>query len=124
LRQQIEIERQRKFQSESFKQKSLKKVALEPLKNEVKLTLASILREEALIQKNKRTQLESLAIAEMGLKDEGDFAKWRENVRSEQEFEKAKRIEEKRLEIQLLHEDAFRAKQEQERVKKQFVTNY
>lgn len=81
-------------------------------KSTVKLTTASILREEAFLRKKKKEQLEAMAQSEMGLRDIEEFEHWKEQARQREEEEIQLSLEKKRLEIQLLHEDTFLAKQE------------
>ncbi|KAJ3142239.1 hypothetical protein HDU90_004512 [Geranomyces variabilis] len=78
----------------------------------VKLTTTAILREDALVRKQKQEQLAWLNEVEMGLKDGGEFRQWRDGGRAKEESDKKLEMERRRLEIQLIHEDAFEAKQE------------
>ncbi|KAJ3163032.1 hypothetical protein HDU86_002201 [Geranomyces michiganensis] len=78
----------------------------------VKLTTTAILREDALVRKQKQEQLAWLNEVEMGLKDGGEFRQWRDGGRAKEESDRKLEMEKRRLEIQLIHEDAFEAKQE------------
>jgi hypothetical protein len=79
----------------------------------VKLTTASILREEALLKKKQREQQEAMEIAEIGIRDAVEFENWKERLKVKEEEERLLDMERKRLQIQLLHEETFLAKQEQ-----------
>jgi hypothetical protein len=79
----------------------------------VKLTTASILREEALLKKKQREQQEALEIAEIGIRDAVEFENWKERLKVKEEEERLLDMERKRLQIQLLHEETFLARQEQ-----------
>ncbi|KAI9103812.1 hypothetical protein DFS34DRAFT_300016 [Phlyctochytrium arcticum] len=78
----------------------------------VKLTTAAILREGALVQRNRKEEEARLLDAEMGLRDGAEFGEWLENARIKEEGERRLDLERRRLEIQLIHEDAYEAKQD------------
>jgi hypothetical protein len=109
LRAKIEKEAIDKFKESSYK---LKPKLSSNKSITVKSTVAAIFREEALHSKNRKLEQESLAMLEIGLKDEKEFEKWRNTVKSHEEAERLARMEEKRLQIQILHQDTFFAKQE------------
>ncbi|KAJ3314721.1 Intraflagellar transport protein 80 [Boothiomyces sp. JEL0838] len=76
----------------------------------VKLTTAAILREEVLLRKKMKQQEIALAEAEMGLRDVAEFEHWKEELKHKEEEELLMHQEKKRLEIQLLHEEAVLAR--------------
>ena len=78
----------------------------------VKLTTAAILREDALIRKQKEVYEKMLLEAEIGLKDETEFQRWREDRKVKDEDQKRMELEKRRLEIQIMHEEAIAAKKE------------
>ncbi|TPX55334.1 hypothetical protein PhCBS80983_g05403 [Powellomyces hirtus] len=78
----------------------------------VKLTTAAILREDALVRRQRMEEEQWLNEVEMGLKDGGEFREWRDGGRAKEEEEKRLEMERRRLEIQLIHEDAYEAKQD------------
>ncbi|KNC99611.1 uncharacterized protein SPPG_04998 [Spizellomyces punctatus DAOM BR117] len=78
----------------------------------VKLTAAAILREDALVRRQKQEEEAWLNEVEMGLRDGGDFKEWREDARAKEQEERRIELERRHLEIQLIHEEAYEAKQE------------
>ncbi|KAJ3216153.1 hypothetical protein HDU67_009880 [Dinochytrium kinnereticum] len=76
----------------------------------VKLTAAAILREDALVRKARKEELKVLHEVEMSLHDASEFNLWQEELRIKSEQEKRIEQEKRRLEIQLLHEEAVEAK--------------
>ncbi|KAJ3018323.1 hypothetical protein HKX48_002961 [Thoreauomyces humboldtii] len=78
----------------------------------VKLTTAAILREDALVRRQRKQEEVWLNEVEMGLKDGGEFKEWCDVGKAKEAEEKRIEMERRRLEIQLIHEDAFEAKQE------------
>lgn len=78
----------------------------------VKLTMASILREDALLKKQKEEAKKVLLEAEIGLKDQSEFMKWKEEMRLKEEEEKRLELERRRLEVQIVHEEAMLAREE------------
>ncbi|KAJ3044239.1 hypothetical protein HDV00_002917 [Rhizophlyctis rosea] len=78
----------------------------------IKLTTAAILREDALMKKQRKEEERSLAGVEMGLAGKADFEGWKEERRVKDDEARRLEMERRRLEIQLMHEEAFEAKQE------------
>ncbi|KAJ3055619.1 hypothetical protein HK097_009946 [Rhizophlyctis rosea] len=78
----------------------------------VKLTTAAILREESLMKKQRKEEEKSLAGLELGLSGRAEFEEWKEEQRLKEEEERKTEMERRRLEIQLIHEEAFEAKQD------------
>jgi hypothetical protein len=87
----------------------------------VKLTAATILREEALVRKQKEKEEKLLRDVEIGLKDEHEFEAWREELKLKEMEERQLELEKRKLEIKLLHEETFIAKQEKLRENREKV---
>ncbi|KAJ3310173.1 hypothetical protein HDU76_003437 [Blyttiomyces sp. JEL0837] len=87
----------------------------------IKLTMASILREDALVRKNKMEEEKSLKETEMILRDSSEFQNWREEVKAKEEEEKRLEAERRKLEVQLSHEETYIARQELVRERKGLV---
>lgn len=87
----------------------------------VKLTAATILREEALVRKQKQKEEKLLRDVEIGLKDEHEFEEWRKELKLKEIEEKKLELEKRKLEIKLLHEETFIAKQEKLRENREKV---
>ncbi|KAJ3304933.1 hypothetical protein HDV03_002161 [Kappamyces sp. JEL0829] len=88
---------------------------------DVKLTTAAILREESLLQKKRKEQQQMIAAAEMGLQDAIEFEAWKDRLKAKEEEERILELERKRLEVQLLHEETYLARQELVRENKEKV---
>ena len=78
----------------------------------IKLTTAAILREEMLLRKKKEEEEKHLAEVEIGLRDAREFEQWQEEAKMKEREDIQLHQERKRLEIQLLHEEAYLAKME------------
>ncbi|ORX50010.1 hypothetical protein BCR36DRAFT_327458 [Piromyces finnis] len=88
--------------------------------NNVKLNIATVLREEKLLQKRKKEKESDLNNIEIIL-NKNDFEEWR-NKLQEKELEERKLNElKKRYEIQILHEDAIDAKEDLMKEKQEIV---
>ncbi|KAJ2996368.1 hypothetical protein HDV02_006579 [Globomyces sp. JEL0801] len=110
LRQKIKLEEMKSIQKiKRNSQKSLQKMS--NMKVDVKLNVGAILREQALIKKEKESQQNSLLEAEMGIRDIEEFHRWKDEIRSKDDEAKLVEMEKKRLEIQLLHEEAYLSRQ-------------
>ncbi|KAI8898283.1 hypothetical protein BC833DRAFT_590480, partial [Globomyces pollinis-pini] len=110
LRQKIKLEEMKSIQKiKRNSQKSLQKMS--NMKVDVKLNVGAILREQALIKKEKESQQNSLLEAEMGIRDIEEFHRWKDEIRSKDDEAKLIEMEKKRLEIQLLHEEAYLSRQ-------------
>ncbi|KAJ3270692.1 hypothetical protein HDV01_007516 [Terramyces sp. JEL0728] len=89
----------------------------------VKLTTAAILREEVLLRKKQKQQEIALAEAEMGLRDVAEFEQWKQELKQKEEEELQMHQEKKRLEVQLLHEEAVLAKLEKLKEKRDIAAS-
>jgi hypothetical protein len=87
----------------------------------VKLTAATILREEALVRKQKEKEQQLIRDVEIGLKDEHEFEVWREELFLKEIEERKLELEKRKIEIKLLHEETFIAKQEKLRENREKV---
>ncbi|KAI8926288.1 hypothetical protein BC831DRAFT_457236 [Entophlyctis helioformis] len=111
IRDQIEQEQREKFERERVK--SHKTVpAFVHQHVPVKLTTAAILREDALVRRQRRSEEEQMAQAEMALRDHNDFEQWREEWKLKDDEDRQMEQERRRLEIQMTHEEAYVARQE------------
>ncbi|KAI9327200.1 hypothetical protein DFJ73DRAFT_905795, partial [Zopfochytrium polystomum] len=98
----------------------------------VKLTTTTILREDALVRKVRREEERRLDQVEWSLRDPEEFGTWQDGVRAKgrgQEFRRRANaircfqeestqklaLSRRRLEIQLLHEEALQARKDKER---------
>lgn len=81
-------------------------------KPDIKLTTAAILREDALIRKKRMEEEMSAMRAEMNLRDGTSVAAQREEIKAKEDEERLLELERRRLEIQVLHEDVYEAKQQ------------
>ena len=80
--------------------------------NNVKLTVASILREDALLKKKGKQQMIAMEQIEMGLPDIKDLESLKQAIRTTENNERVLEMSRKRLEVQLSHEEAILAKKE------------
>jgi hypothetical protein len=78
----------------------------------VKLTTASILKREMLIKLRNKELEKQLDEYSMGMRDVSGFEQWQEEAGQREKLEHQLKLEKKRLEVQMLHEDTFVAKQE------------
>lgn len=102
--------------------KSFKSININPSEPVViKHTTATILREESLIRKMKQDEQDSARESELLLRDGTDFQNWKEMQRQKDEEERLLDIERKRLQVQLVHEEALIAKQEKLEENKEIV---
>jgi len=100
-----------KFQSSKFPK-------FKPI--DVKLNIATVLREEKLLEKQKKKKESDLNNIEVNLNN-NDFEEWMNKIK-EKEYEERKLDElKKRFEIQLLHEDAIDAKEDIVKEKQEIV---
>jgi hypothetical protein len=91
--------------------KSLKSV-LHPDAAPPKLTATVILREEKMIKKALEDEQKRLENIEIGLKDLSQFEQTEQQLKLRDEQERLLEIERKRLQVQLIHEEAVLAKQD------------
>ncbi|KAI8615752.1 hypothetical protein BC830DRAFT_1121081 [Chytriomyces sp. MP71] len=87
----------------------------------VKMTVATILREDALVRKHKEDEERMLAEAELTLRDASEFQTWKEDAKIKADEERKLVLEKLRLKVQLLHEDSFLARQEKVQENKDIV---
>lgn len=112
------IVRERVLQEELERQEKNKVKPYRPLDSNmnaiisVKLTTAAILREDALLRKKKKDQMDMIEQAEKGLRDVEEFEAWKDGLKIKEDEERMLDLEKKRLEVQLLHEETFLARQE------------
>lgn len=59
---------------------------------DVKLNLAALKREKALIEKEERENAERLAQMEMGLKDASEFIRWQREMEQKDDIEKIEHV--------------------------------
>ncbi|KAI8832370.1 hypothetical protein BC829DRAFT_448998 [Chytridium lagenaria] len=78
---------------------------------EVKWTAAAILREDALVRKKRKEELKVVKEVEMSLHDATEFRVWQEELKAKSDTAHLQSLTRRRLEIQLLHEEAVEAKQ-------------
>ncbi|KAJ3288083.1 hypothetical protein HK104_008340 [Borealophlyctis nickersoniae] len=111
LRKQIEEEQQARFEQDRPRPHKpvTSTISTSP---PVKLTTAAILREDALVRRQRKKEEEWLNEVETGLRDASEFSSWRGEAKEKEEEERKIELERRRLEIQLLHEDTFVARQE------------
>ncbi|KAI9315787.1 hypothetical protein DFJ73DRAFT_384656 [Zopfochytrium polystomum] len=81
----------------------------------VKLTTTTILREDALVRKVRREEERRLDQVEWSLRDPEEFGTWQDGVRAKEESTQKLALSRRRLEIQLLHEEALQARKDKER---------
>ncbi|KAJ3118896.1 hypothetical protein HDU96_006547 [Phlyctochytrium bullatum] len=87
----------------------------------VKPTAATILREDALVRRIRKEDMQVLREVELSLHDATEFNQWQEEIRQKNEEERRFELEKRRLEIQLLHEEAVEAKIEKIKEKQEIV---
>ncbi|KAJ3195521.1 hypothetical protein HK101_011885 [Irineochytrium annulatum] len=87
----------------------------------VKLTTATILREDALVRKARSEEQKAMAAAEISLRDASEFNSWQEELKQKADYEKKIEAEKRKIEIQLLHEEALEAKQDRIRQNQEIV---
>ncbi|KAI8822838.1 hypothetical protein BJ741DRAFT_541720 [Chytriomyces cf. hyalinus JEL632] len=87
----------------------------------VKTTVAAILREDALVRKNKLEEEKMLAESELTLRDTNEFEMWQEDIKAKETEERQIELEKLRLKVQLVHEDSFLARQEKQQENKGIV---
>nr|KAJ3422994.1 hypothetical protein HK105_004953 [Polyrhizophydium stewartii] len=111
IREQIEQERKAKFERERVKShKAVPQFVHQHVP--VKLTTAAILREDALVRKQRREEEAVLAQAEVMVRDPAEFETWKEECRAKDDEERLLELERRRLEILMVHEDAYIARQD------------
>ncbi|EGF81837.1 hypothetical protein BATDEDRAFT_23491 [Batrachochytrium dendrobatidis JAM81] len=111
IRQEIEQDIAQKFEQVRIKpRKAYSNTFQQPI--QVKLTTAAILREDALVRKLKREEMDSMVRAETMICDPAQFDAWREECKLKEQENKLLELERKRLDVQMTHEDAYVAKQE------------
>ncbi|KAJ3229028.1 hypothetical protein HDU78_009313 [Chytriomyces hyalinus] len=88
----------------------------------VKTTVAAILREDALVRKNKLEEEKMLAESELTLRDTNEFEMWQEDIKAKETEERQIELEKLRLKVQLVHEDSFLARQEKQQENKGIVS--
>ncbi|KAL7754396.1 hypothetical protein RI367_000377 [Sorochytrium milnesiophthora] len=79
---------------------------------QIKLNTAAILREDAAMRRRDEDRLRELSMAEVQLHDTSEYEKWKATMRAKQIEEERTEQERKRLEVQLLHEEALISKEE------------
>lgn len=79
---------------------------------QVKLTTAAILKRELLLKERKMVQAKKLDDFSIGIRDVTEYEEWQEQTSLKEKIEKQLKVEQKILEVKLLHEEAFEAKQE------------
>ncbi|KAJ3223033.1 hypothetical protein HDU81_009456 [Chytriomyces hyalinus] len=87
----------------------------------VKTTVAAILREDALVRKNKLKEEKMLAESELTLRDTNEFEMWQEDIKAKETEERQIELSKLRLKVQLVHEDSFLARQEKQQENKGIV---
>jgi hypothetical protein len=79
---------------------------------QIKLTTAAILKRELLLKRTRIEEEKQLEDFSIGIRDETEFRQWQQDTNNKEKMEIQMKLERKRLEVKLLHEDAFVAKQE------------
>ncbi|KAJ3028023.1 UNVERIFIED_CONTAM: hypothetical protein HDU68_002606 [Siphonaria sp. JEL0065] len=87
----------------------------------IKLTTATILREDALVRKTKMDEEKLLSEVEFTLRDTTEFQNWQDEVKMKAEEERKFELEKLRLKVQLLHEESFLSRQEKIQENKELV---
>jgi hypothetical protein len=65
-----------------------------------------------LLRKKREQEERQVNDVEIGLHDMNDFESWKLETKTKEQEEHLISLEKRRLEIQLLHEDAYRAKED------------
>ena len=81
----------------------------------VKLNVAALKREKHLIDKEEREAEARLAEMAMGLKDAGEFNRWRAEMDEKDEIERLEHIQKKKIEMELAREEAILARERKEK---------
>ncbi|KAI9344343.1 hypothetical protein BDR26DRAFT_214013 [Obelidium mucronatum] len=87
----------------------------------IKMTTATILREDALVRKSKLDEEKQLSEVEFTLRDTTEFQNWQDEVKMKAEGERKLELEKLRLKVQLLHEESFLSRQEKVQENKELV---
>eukprot|EP00842_Homolaphlyctis_polyrhiza_P004117 jgi/Hompol1/4706/HPOL_002296-RA len=111
IRDQVEQEQRAKFERERVKSSKTVPHSIHQ-QVPVKLTTAAILREDALVRKQRRCEEDAIAQAEIMLRDPAEFDAWKEELRIKDEENRLVELERRRLEIQMVHEEAYVARQD------------
>ncbi|KAJ1330099.1 hypothetical protein BSLG_009731 [Batrachochytrium salamandrivorans] len=111
IRQELEQEQKEKIDRERAKlHRPVPRLVHEPV--QVKLTTAAILREDALIRKQRQKEEAEMIQAETMIQDPKEFEKWKEECKLKEMENRLLELERRRLDIQLVHEDIYVARQE------------
>ncbi|ORY48674.1 hypothetical protein BCR33DRAFT_714403 [Rhizoclosmatium globosum] len=78
----------------------------------IKMTTATILREDALVRQKKLDEEKLVSEVEFTLRDTNEFHNWRDELQKKAEEERKLDMEKLRLKVQLLHEESFLSRQE------------
>lgn len=74
---------------------------------DVKLNLAALKREKALIEREERENAERMAQMEMGLKDASEFIRWQREMEQKDDIEKIEHVQKMKIEMELSREQAI-----------------
>ncbi|KAJ3132819.1 hypothetical protein HK100_004957 [Physocladia obscura] len=85
------------------------------------MTVASILREDALVRKAKVEEDRTLSEVELTLKDTSEYRNWKDEMKIKVDEERKSELEKLRLKVQLLHEESFLARQDKLQENKEVV---
>ncbi|KAJ3068373.1 hypothetical protein HDU98_008443 [Podochytrium sp. JEL0797] len=78
----------------------------------IKTTMAAILREDALVRRNKMEEEKSASEVEFTLRDVSEFQSWQEEVKLKAEEARVLELQKLRLKVHLAHEDSFLSRQD------------
>eukprot|EP00761_Pharyngomonas_kirbyi_P010529 gb/GECH01010549.1/.p1 GENE.gb/GECH01010549.1/~~gb/GECH01010549.1/.p1 ORF type:complete len:664 (+),score=239.59 gb/GECH01010549.1/:1-1992(+) len=79
-------------------------------KNEVRLTTAAILREDALYKEKQRKEMEELKKYQSELRDASEFFEWQQKMKELDEIDRQMEVEKRRMESQISEEEAKEAR--------------
>lgn len=80
----------------------------------VKLTVAALKREKHLIDKETAEEMKKLEEMSRGLKDGGEFYRWRLEMEQKDDIERLEHIQKKKIEMEMAREEAILAQQRKE----------
>ena len=87
----------------------------------VKLNVAALKREKALIDKEEREMEQKVKEMAMGLKDASEFNRWKAEMGEKDDIERLEHIQKKKIEMELAREEAILARERKEKENQQLV---
>lgn len=88
---------------------------------DVKLNVAALKREKALLDKEEKIQAQKVQQMAMGLKDAGEFTRWQHEMVKKDQIEQIEHVQMKKIEMEMSREQAILAQEQNKEVNRQLA---